>query len=401
MSLTAEAITWLGSPAGERALGALALLPDADVVSEQAALRLLTGLRQAYTPEQAAVLLTTARLRLKARAKFGDDAARMLFLPDALEQASDPAARAYRAAYGRGRRVLDAGCGIGSDTMAFADAAQEAHGIDIDPLRIAVARHNAQVLGSPATFSVGDITTGDLGLNQPGECDTIFFDPGRRDAGGRRIHHVEQYRPPLSTMRAWRFARLIVKLSPAVDLREIAAYGGGVEFVSVAGALKEGLLVLGGGWEGLRATRLEDGQVHRMAASGQQDRLELRAPTGWLVEPDPAILRARLVVPLGASLGGFGLDPDIAYFCTPGQPDSVWVRSWRIRAWLPFQLKRLRALLREHNIGHLTIRKRGFAMEPDELQGKLRLQGSESATLVLTRYAGKPVVILCDDAHFV
>jgi hypothetical protein len=62
---------------------------------------------------------------------------------------------------------------------------------------------------------------------------------------------------------------------------------------------------------------------------------------------------------------------------------------------LPFSLKRLRALLRERRVGRLEIRKRGSALEPDQLRRQLRLSGSEGASMVLTRVANAPVVILC------
>jgi hypothetical protein len=62
---------------------------------------------------------------------------------------------------------------------------------------------------------------------------------------------------------------------------------------------------------------------------------------------------------------------------------------------LPFSLKRLRALLRERGVGRLEIRKRGSALTPEQLRRDLRLAGPASASLVLTRVAGAPTVLLC------
>jgi hypothetical protein len=64
---------------------------------------------------------------------------------------------------------------------------------------------------------------------------------------------------------------------------------------------------------------------------------------------------------------------------------------------MPFQLKRLRTYLRDHRIGQVTVKKRGVAITPEELINRLKLAGSESRTLVLTRCAGKPVVLVCSD----
>jgi hypothetical protein len=61
---------------------------------------------------------------------------------------------------------------------------------------------------------------------------------------------------------------------------------------------------------------------------------------------------------------------------------------------MPFSLKRLRSLLRSRGVGRLTVKKRGSAVEPEVLRRQLRLRGDEEATVVLTRVAGAPTVLL-------
>jgi hypothetical protein len=55
----------------------------------------------------------------------------------------------------------------------------------------------------------------------------------------------------------------------------------------------------------------------------------------------------------------------------------------------------LRALLRERGVGRLTVKKRGSALEPEVLRRQLKLAGPHEATVVLTRVAGKPTVLVC------
>ena len=64
----------------------------------------------------------------------------------------------------------------------------------------------------------------------------------------------------------------------------------------------------------------------------------------------------------------------------------------------PFGLKRLRTYLRERGVGHVTIKKRGTAVEPEALRRQLDLRGSVSATIVLTRLAGTQSVLVVEPA---
>ena len=64
---------------------------------------------------------------------------------------------------------------------------------------------------------------------------------------------------------------------------------------------------------------------------------------------------------------------------------------------MPFNLKKLRAYLREHNVGNVTVKKRGSAVTPEELVPQLKLNGSGSGVLVLTRFRGEQIIIICAD----
>jgi hypothetical protein len=126
---------------------------------------------------------------------------------------------------------------------------------------------------------------------------------------------------------------------------------------------------------------------------------EAIAPTGeigrFLYDPDPAVVRSHLVGAFAASIGGRLADPDIAYVYTDRAVDTPFARRLEITDVLPFSLKRLRTLLRERGIGRLEIRKRGSALEPEQLRRDLRLAGPNAASIVLTRVAGAPLTLLC------
>ena len=361
-------------------------------LSEANSLSILTKLRKSYTPRQAASALSLAKLRLQAIDKFGDDANKMFFTDNALQQASDPLVRKYRAENITGQSVLDVCCGIGADSLAFSSMGTDVLGIDIDPLRIELAKLNADALGLSSNTQFDVIDANDIVAS---DFSTIFFDPARRKKNGKRIYDVERYIPPLSLVRNWDASEIVVKLSPGVKLEQLQSYDGGVEFISVNGELKEAVFWLQG--HGLTATLLtQDGVYHWQRTQSLEDR-ELSQPLQWLVESDTAIIRAGLVQDVAQAYDGHLLDETIAYFTTQDKPDSVWLRSWQILDWMPFQLKRLRTYLRERNIGRVTIKKRGSAISIQEIVPKLKLKGTNACTLVFTRCDGQHIVIICAD----
>lgn len=377
-------LNFLISPQGEELLARL----TQEDLAQANTLKLVTSLRKDYAADEVGAALTLARLRLKAMDKFGIDAARMFFTEDALQQASDPHIRKYRAGL-IGTSVLDACCGIGADSLAFAAAGSAVIGVDLDPVRVRMAQLNAAALNLPnAQFRLDDVT-------KPQHAQTIFFDPARRDSTGKRIYDVERYLPPFSTVRGFDAETIAVKLSPGVDLAQLEAYGGHVEFISVDGDLKEAILWIDGQSGDSVATLIAHGEIlhwHEAVADALLD-----APRRWLIEPDPAIIRAGLVTNAALKFNGVMLDETIAYFTTDEKPHSPWVRAWEILDWMPFQLKKLRAYLREHGVGTVTMKKRGSPLTPESLIPQLKLKGTQSRTLILTRYENQPIVMICAD----
>jgi hypothetical protein len=121
-------------------------------------------------------------------------------------------------------------------------------------------------------------------------------------------------------------------------------------------------------------------------------------PGAFLLDPNPAVTRAGLVEDLARRLGAWKLDPRIAFLAADAPLRTPFGRSLRVDASLPWNLKRLRALLRERRVGTVEVRKRGSAVDAAELTTRLRLRGDERATVVLTRVAGRPWTLVCSDA---
>jgi SAM-dependent methyltransferase len=354
-----------------------------------------SALRSAgVAPALAAAALTQADLRRRAAAKFGPGAAAMFFTRAGLEQATRAVVadrRAARLAAAGVTTLADLGCGLGSDALAAARAGIRVHAVDADPLTAAMAAANvaAARLGDLVTVECADATA--VAVE---DFDAVFADPARRRAGRGRVFDPRAYSPPWDFIARLpeRVPRTVLKLAPGIDHALLPAGAEG-EWVSAGGDLVEAAF-----WCGplagvpRRATLLPGGA--ELTGSGLA-----RANTGtvgrYLYDPDPAVVRSHLVAEFAAEIGGRLADSDIAYVYTDTPVDTPFGRRLEITDVLPFSLKRLRTLLRERGVGRLEIRKRGSALEPEQLRKDLRLAGPNGASLVLTRVANAPTVLIC------
>jgi hypothetical protein len=381
------------SPGGQEVLRAAVRLAtrEEDYLAELTALqRACPGVSRAL----AGAALDTALLRLRARRKFSRAEA-MYFTREALEQATPEAVGRHHAQRFAGHvRVADLGCGIGGDTLHLA-AGSEVTAVDRDPVRMLMARENLDAYGTNARLVLADLaspgTLRSLGL----ERQAIFCDPSRREAGRRRFH-TRAYSPSFGDVLAWQEAwparPMGVKLSPGVDLRELPQTACEVEFISLAGELKEAML-----WMGplvsapRRATLLPQGAS---LAADSSEGAPLREPRTVLYEPDPAVMRAGLVGELARQLEAAQIDPDIAYLTADDVKATPFARAFAIEAVMPFGLKALREWLRARGVGRVVIKKRGSPLEPEELQRVLRLRGDAQRTIFLTHVRGEPYVLV-------
>jgi THUMP domain-like len=397
-----------------------ALLEALPPYDESTAIRLGEHLReQGHDPVTVAAALTQSRLRQRGAAKFGTFAAGMLFTPDGLEQATrlEVAARHAQRYVSAGiDRVLDLGCGIGSDAMAFASFEREVVGVEQDDLTAAVATVNLRHWPG-AVVQAGDVRTMDLAELGAYTAGTgVWLDPGRRTPGRstasgatRRVSDPEAFAPPWSFVRelAAKVPATGVKLPPGIAHRHLpdpAAETVEAQWVSIGGEAVECSVWWGSlAREGIGRSALVlggDGAAElREHSGGAAGRLETAAPGAvrpgsWLHEPDPAVVAAGLVPRLADELGAQGLAKGPTYLVTGTATTTPFARSYAIEDVLPFQLKALRAYLRGRDVGRLTIKKRGVAVEPDQLRRQLRPTGAAEATIAIARVGGQQTVLV-------
>ncbi|MEJ3404401.1 SAM-dependent methyltransferase [Rathayibacter sp. YIM 133350] len=383
------------SPEGLRLLDEIPPVTNStDIVRVVAALR-----AAGHDPGLVAAALTQARLRTKAEGKFGEFAARMLFTEAGLEQAtrlSVAALHAGRFAAAGVRWVADLGCGIGGDALAFAALDLDVLAADADELTAAIASYN---LAPFANAEVLHARAEDVDLSGVGG---VYLDPARRTAGHHDTHRLtrpEDYSPSLSF--AFGLAERLpvgVKLGPGLD-RDLIPADAEAQWVSVNGALVEMTLWFGAlARDGIRRSALLTGTggTHELAAAADSVDAEAGPLGEYVYEPDGAVIRARLIGDLARSLDARMLSEGIAYLTSDSARPTPFATAFRVLETLPADEKKLKAALRERGIGTLEIKKRGVDVDPAALRKRLALKGSASATIVMTRVAGRHATLLVE-----
>jgi hypothetical protein len=385
---TLDDVAYLTGP-GQEALAEVAARPitEATRVSDIAWARSNFG-------DRAAILVETVLLRRRASAKL-PDASDWLLTDDALQQATAAPVAAHRARRLAGHVVHDVTCSIGTELAALRNSAAAVIGSDIDPVRLAMARHN---LGEGVLLCRADalapVTRGSV----------VVADPARRSSGRRRFD-PRDYVPALDDLlRVYATRDVVVKCAPGIDFAKLLDLGfaGEVAVTSLGGSVREACL-----WStGLS----EPGVTRRAVVLGKAGQLaeELTdadpddcasAPAGrWIVDPDGAVVRAGLVRHYAARHRLWQLDPEIAYLTGDELPSGV--RGFEVIEEIGFQEKRLRQALVAHGASALEILVRGVDVDPDVLRSRLKVKGSgPQLSLVITRIgagaAARAVVFIC------
>ena len=321
-----ETFRWLLTDEGQRLLAAAA-------ATRGTPLEVQKTLRERADADQVAAALGQVELRRHAVAKLGDDAGRMYFTRDGLEQATRAAVsrhRAARMALGR-PSVVDLTCGIGGDLVAFARAGLTTAGIDLDPLRVEMARANLAALGLGGAVEVGDATT--LGR------DALRHGVRRsRTAYGARgrTFRVGDWTPPWTFVESLLTGHACVKVAPGIP-HSLVPDGVEAEWVSDGGEVKEAVL-----WSpalasaGRRATVIGRGGLATLTEDDDPG-AEVGPVGEFLYEPDGAVIRAGLVTAVAAGVQGHLLDRKIAYVSGDAAYRSPFARSYHVldRAALP------------------------------------------------------------------
>ena len=185
-------------------------------------------------------------------------------------------------------RIADLTGGLGVDSWAFSEVAEEVLYNEMNQALAAAARHNFKALGVTNIFIKNSEATSDSLKDIFGDFrpDVIFLDPARRDSAGKKVFLLEDCSPDVLKILPELFGIsrfVLLKLSPMADITMAVerldrtyeeylekASGKGwngqwvreVHVVASGGECKELLILLDGEWnEGYSLTCREDGKT--------------------------------------------------------------------------------------------------------------------------------------------
>ena len=410
------------------------------------ALQVSTALHKAgYSNEDRATIMDYMALVPKFREKFfvresakSATASGMFLLCDklALEQSTAQDIGRWKAGLWPSEgSVHDLCCGMGGDSF-FLPAGLKLTGVDLDENRLAMYRHNVAVFGKDAGTNCADVREV-AGNNEPADnngADYFTIDPARRALEGENQRDLRNLTPTLEEVveisRHYKggMAKLPPGYPPAEipDGTEILYLGGHSdcrECLVLFGALAKNpdtvraVIIDKAGnteaeWSRKRDRSLEtldddlqekldrndslEGKDRTYRTATSRSDLPLGEIGKFIAEPAPVLIRSHLF-----NAAALAHDPDahlisegIAYVTSESPLPAPGFASYEVLAHTGIATSAVRAMLKEHDIGKITLKLRGVKLDPDAEIKRLKPKGKSEAILFYTRAQGEKIAIL-------
>lgn len=309
-----------------------------------------------------------------------------------------------------GMRVADLTAGLGIDVLALARLGCRVTAFDIKRENVEALVYNAQVCGLGDMIEVieGDSIEW-LRRHPDAWFDAIFVDPARRDSLGRRVYGLSDCSPDVVACRELILAhtpRMVVKLSPMLDVKALCSELPGVRRVTAIGTSTECKELVAeveiNTAEDLepeqRAVTIKnDGSVSRLDILRDADAplIATCAPReGMLLyEPWPAVMKLHPWGTLSANwpqLEMVGVGTSL--FISENPVDSVPAEAYEIERVEPFDRRVMKTLSKDKLKTNVAVR--NFPLSAPELASRLRITEGGSKKLFGVTGAGKARLLI-------
>lgn len=405
------------------------------------ALQISTALSKAgYSNENRAAIMDYMTLIPKIQDKFG--LGNILCDKLALEQSTAQDIGRWKANLwpadsevgNAGATVHDLCCGMGGDSF-FIPSSFKIVGVDLDENRLAMYRHNMATFGKAAEALCADVREV-ASRNSSAENPATFFtiDPARRAQEGENQRDLRNLTPTLEEVVeiSKHYQGGMVKLPPGYPPAEIPD---GTEILYLGGHsdCRECLVLFGtlakhpdtvravmvdkagnalAEWSRPRDRSQEtlddefqekldrndslEGKDRTYRTATSRNDLPIGDIAEYISEPAPILIRSHLF-----SIAAQAQDPEvhlisegIAYVASNEPLPAPGFTCYQVIAHSEISTGAVRAMLKEHDIGKLTLKLRGVHLDPDAEIKRLKPKGKNSAILFYTRMAGEKIALL-------
>jgi hypothetical protein len=390
--------------------------------------------KDGYSNEERAAIMDYMALVPKFREKFGTD---KFLLCDklALEQSTAQDIGRWKAnLWPSEGAVHDLCCGMGGDSF-FLPTTLKITGVDLDENRLAMFRYNMGTFEKNAETVCGDVRE----IAEKKITDYFTIDPARRALEGENQRDLRNLTPTLEEVIeiSKHYKGGMVKLPPGYPPAEIPT---GTEILYLGGHsdCRECLVLFGElakhpdtvraviiGKSGDTVTEwirprdrsqetLDDDLQEKLdrndslegkdrtyrTATSKSD-LPLGEIDKFISEPAPVLIRSHLFnqAALAHAPNAHLISEGIAYVASAEPLPTPGFACYEALAHTEIATGAVRAMLKEHGIGKITLKLRGVKLDPDAEIKRLKPKGKNSAILFYTRAYGEKVAILAKRAE--
>ena len=335
--------------------------------------------------------------------------------------------------------VHDLCCGMGGDSF-YLPKDFLTIGVDLDENRLEMYRYNSKVMRNSEDHTiladVRKVATHSNAASDAQHADYFTIDPARRAIEGENQRDLRNLTPTFEEVIeiSKHYKGGMAKIPPGYPICEIPQ-GTEILYIGSRTDCRECLVLFGelaqnpdhvravmvdktgneiANWTFARDEKREarneseqsqydhnyelEGRDRVYRTSSSESDLPLGGISKFIAEPAPVLLRSHLfgVVALAHDETTHLISPGIAYVTSEKTLPSPAFANYEILESSEISTGAVRAMLKSHDIGKLTLKLRGVKVDPDQEIKRLKPKGKNSATLFYTRLDGEKIAILAN-----
>jgi len=339
-------------------------------------LKLSNLLSKKYNQQERRAIIHYLEILPKIRKKFCLQNIDLICDRLAFEQATAKDISAYKAnMWPSGAQIADLCCGMGGDSF-WLPSGIVANGVDIAPERVLMFNENMERLNLPHKAILQNALEASSG-------DFFCIDPARRKGLNPSFESVLEI--------SKKFKGGMVKLPPAYPENELPKESD-VLYLGDSNDCRECLMLTGVFGKGMirAATISFEWQCEKKEL--QNISLEVKKLGNFILEPIPVLVRSHLFLSEAKKYGFWQIDSTLAYLSCDDYVECPGFVAYKVVD--QSSLSNVKVMLKKHNIGKITLKKRGVEVVPEEEIRRLSPKGESEGVLFYTRVLGEKRAVL-------